>query len=541
MTDVAALARRLDEMLEEQRRVRVALEEMAAARAQAERERDEYRRLYLELLERARKLELGLRGQSAERLPASEAQLTLGVLGMMLGAERAIDATLPVGEKQRVEAHERSKPTGRQKIPDSIPRIDIRVVPPEVERLGLDAFDIIGEETTEILERRPASLVVARVVKPKFRYKHRKVGEPVEVHTAGTPPLPIDRGLAGPGMLADTIVRRWEDHTPLNRLEKVYARDGIELARSTVCGWHMQLVELVKPLVDAMRLDALAQPYVCVDATGVLVQAKEQCRTGHFWVMVVPGRHVLFEFTPKHNAAAVDSVLAGYEGYLVADAHAVYDHLYTDGKVTEVSCWAHARRYFFKAMFSDPERARAALGLINALFRIERGLADAPRKKKEVTRRSRSKPILDHFFSWCEAEIDRVLDDTPIQAGIRYALNQREGLCRFLEDGRLPIHNNASELNLRHQTVGRKNWLFVGSPDGAEANAVFVSLLASCRLHKIEPWAYLRDILCLLSIGWPAHRLLDLAPVCWPKTSADQDVQHLLAANPYRRLTLLAE
>lgn len=531
-------------MLDEQRRVRSQLEEMKQARVAAERERDEYHRLYLELLERARKLELGLRGQSAERLPPNEAQLSLEVLGMMFGPERAIAASeLPdvSNEKQTIDAHERRKPTGRQKIPDCIPRVDIRVVPPEVERLGLDAFEIIGEEVTEILERRPASLIVARVVKPKFLLKNRKVGDPIEVHTAGTPQLPIDRGLAGPGMLADTIVRRWEDHTPLNRLEKIYARDGLELARSTVCGWHMQLVELVKPVVDAMRHDAFQQPYLCVDATGVLVQAKEQCRVGHFWVMVAPERHVLFEFTAKHNSAAIDMVLAGYEGYLVADAHAVYDHLYTDGKVTEVNCWAHARRYFFKAMFSDPERARAALGLINALFRIERGLADAPRKKREAIRRAKSKPLVDNFFSWCEAEAGKVLDDTPMQAGIRYALNQRIGLCRFLDDGRLPIHNNLSELNLRHEAVGRKNWLFVGSPDGAEANAIFVSLLASCRLHKVEPWSYLRDVLCLLSAWWPAHRMLELAPVSWSSTVASDEVRTLLAANPYRSLTLLAQ
>jgi transposase len=133
-----------------------------------------------------------------------------------------------------------------------------------------------------------------------------------------------------------------------------------------------ELVELVKPVIDAMRLDAFEQPYLCVDATGVLVQAKERCRVGHFWVLVVPERHVLFEFTPKHDSDAVDSILAGYEGYLVADAHAVYNHLYREGAITEVNCWAHARRYFFKAIASDPDRARAALSLINALFRIER-------------------------------------------------------------------------------------------------------------------------------------------------------------------------
>src|SRR5262249_45978384 len=180
------------------------------------------------------------------------------------------------------------------------------------------------------------------------------------------------------GMLADTIVKRWQDHLPLNRLEDIYGRDGVDIARSTMCGWHGELAVLVKPLVEAMRQDAFEQPYLCVDATGVLVQAKDKCRTGHFWVMVAPERHVLFEYTRDHSGDAVDDVLSGYEGYLVADAHVVYDHLYGSGDVVEVNCWAHCRRYFFKALSSDPERAKVALGLIQALFRIERSLADAP-------------------------------------------------------------------------------------------------------------------------------------------------------------------
>jgi len=159
----------------------------------------------------------------------------------------------------------------------------------------------------------------------------------------------------------------------------------------------------------------------------------------------------------KHNSPAVDEVLAGYEGYLVADAHAVCDHLYRDGPVTEVNPWAHARRYLFEAMNSDPERARPALALINALFRIERHIANSPRKKRENIRRAQSAPIVDRFFSWCEAEREQVLDDTPLAKGIRYALNQREGLSRFLNDGRLPLHNNMSELQLRRQAVGRKD------------------------------------------------------------------------------------
>jgi hypothetical protein len=304
-----------------------------------------------------------------------------------------------------------------------------------------------------------------------------------------------------------------------------------------MCGWHSALAELAKPLVNAMRVDAFKRPYLCVDATGVLVQQKERCRTGHFWVLIAPGRHVLFEYTRDHSGDAVDDVLAGYQGFLVADAHVVYDHLYATGDVVEVNCWAHCRRYSFKALDSDPERAKVALGFIGALFRIERTLADSPRKKREKIRDKRSRPIVDAFFSWCDAEAERVLDDTPISNGIRYARNQRVGLAQFLEDGRLPIHNNMSALALRREAVGRKNWLFVGSDEGGAVNAVFTSLLASCRLCNVEPWSYLRDVFCLLS-DWPEHELLDLAPLRWARIAAREDVRVRLAANRFRSLTL---
>jgi len=160
---------------------------------------------------------------------------------------------------------------------------------------------------------------------------------------APPPERPIERGLAGPGLLASTIVQRWQDHLPLNRQESIYAREGLPLARQTICDWHLKLADLVEPLVDAMMAGAFTSPYLCTDATGVLVQAKDQCRRSHFWVLVAPEKHVLYRYTAKHNSQAVDRLLAGYEGYLVADAHVVYDHLYAGGKVIEVGCWAHAR------------------------------------------------------------------------------------------------------------------------------------------------------------------------------------------------------
>jgi transposase len=525
VSDVAEIAHRLGE-----------LEKKFTS---AQKERDQYRRLYLEMMERCRKLELGLHASKSERLP-NDSQLSLEMLSMMLDERTRAElntAFEPESTEQEVRAHTRQKPTGRKPIPENLPRVEIILLPPEVERAGLDAFERIGEEVNETIERRPASLVVARVVRPKFVAKDRERDAPTSVLVAEPLELPIPKGLAGPGMLADTIVKRWQDHQPLHRLEDVYARDGIELARSTMCGWHNELAELAKPLVAAMRQDAFTQPYLCVDATGVLVQHPEKCRTGHFWVLVAPERHVLFEYTRDHSSDAVDDVLAGYQGYLVADAHVVYDHLYKRGDLIEVNCWAHCRRYFFKALTSDPERANVALRLIAGLFRIERTLADSPRKKREAIREKRSGPIVDRFFSWCEAEAPHVLDDTPISDGIRYARNQKEGLSRFLLDGRLPIHNNVSERELRREAVGRKNWIFVGSDDGGAVNAVFTSLLASCRLHDVEPWSYMRDILCLLP-RWPEHRLLELAPVEWTKTCVRRDVARLLDENRFRKLTL---
>lgn len=526
MTSIEQIAHRL-EQLEKQMIV-------------VQRERDEYRALYLDTMERCRKLELGLLASKSERLPENEAQLSLGVLSMVLSERQLadLDAAIEASKaEQEVKAHIRRKPTGRKPLPEDLPRVEIQVLPPEVEKEGLDAFERIGEDVCETLERRPASLVVARVVRPKFVRKDRERNAETDVLIAAAPELPIPRGLAGPGMLADTIVKRWQDHMPLHRLEDMYARDGLELARSTMCGWHAALADIVKPLVSAMRADAFKQPYLCTDATGVLVQQKERCRTGHFWVLVAPDRHVLFEYTPEHSSDAVDDVLSGYEGFLVADAHAVYDHLYARGDVVEVNCWAHARRYFFKALDSDPERAKVALGFIGALFRIERTLVGSPRKKKEKIREKRSRHIVDAFFSWCDVEVEKVLDDTPIAKGIRYARNQRVGLSQFLEDGRLPIHNNISELELRREAVGRKNWLFVGSDDGGAVNALFTSLLASCQLFAIEPWSYLRDVFCLLP-QWPEHALLELAPLNWNKTKMRDQVRALLGSNPFRMLTL---
>ena len=298
------------------------------------------------------------------------------------------------------------------------------------------------------------------------------------------------------------------------------------------------MAELTAPLVAAMFDDArMNSPYLCVDATGVLVLAPDKCRRGHFFVMVAPGRCVLFQYTPKHNGKAVDVLLGSYKGFLVVDAHSVYEHLFEDGCVIEVACWAHARRYLFKALDTDKARATYGLSLMQALFALEREYATATPEEKLRRRKLEAKPLIDAFFSWCDTESFKVLDETPISKAIGYARNQREALLRFLVDGRLPIHNNHSENALRREALGRKNWLFLGSDDGGHTNATLISLIASCEMHKLEPLEYLRDLLCLLP-SWPADRILKLSPAHWRETTAAPSVQALLEANVYRQAAL---
>ncbi|HYD47395.1 MAG TPA: transposase [Terriglobales bacterium] len=297
----------------------------------------------------------------------------------------------------------------------------------------------------------------------------------------------------------------------------------------------MQLGELVQPLIKAMHTDCLAQPYLCTDATGVLVQHPGRCKSGHFWVLVAPKRHALFQFSMKHDAAAVDRLLPGYTGYVVADAHSVYDHLYGDGKATEAGCWSHMRKYVLEAEI-EPERLRQPMACIQALFRIERDLDRAPPLARSRIRQEKSRPIVESFFAWCEHEREQALEGSPLYAAIRYATNQRRALERFLEEPRLPIHNNISELHLRRG--GAEELLVRRHRRGRPRQYSVRIVLASCTMHRIEPWAYLRDLLCLLP-AWPAHRALELAPVSWGTTSARDDVRTKLEANVYRRATLI--
>ncbi len=523
------LARDVEMLANERDQLDTARRTLTEQRNDLALKRDEYKKLYELVLLELERTRRQLFGKKAEHVDSAQTQLAFEEIAKKLAA---LDADKPKGDGSKGKERERKHtPHGRRPLPEHIPVERIVLEPENVE--GLEK---IGEEVSETLEWRSASYVRVEVVRPK--YARPKPNGGTEVVVADMPGKPVERGLCGPGLMARTIIAKFADHLPLNRQSVIYQREGIDLARSTLCDWVGQAYSLTKSLTDVMWRHAIAESdYIAVDATGVLVQAKEQCRRGHFWVMISSNGHVLFRYSRRHNKVTVKELLGDFEGYIQADAATVYDFLFTDESCIEVGCWAHCRRRFFDALGSDEARAMVALGFIAKLFQIDRETAELPRKKRTKVRAKRAGPVLDLFFEWADGEDLQVLPESPIGKAITYARNQRAALSRFLEDGRLRLTNNFSERELRREAVGRNNWIFLGSDEGGEWNAHFVSLIASCRHHGIEPWAYLRDLLILIP-EWPQTRVLELAPKSWKQTLQQPETQQLLAANVFRPFTL---
>jgi hypothetical protein len=252
----------------------------------------------------------------------------------------------------------------------------------------------------------------------------------------------------------------------------------------------------------------------------VLVQANEKCKRGHFWVLVADADHVIFRYSARCSSDEPKALLKGFRGVVVADASSVYDALFgLPDAPTEAGCWSHARRYFFKALPSDRELALVGIGFANRLFEVEREIGKLAPAAKLRIRAERAGPVIRAFEAWRDRELERAPDGSAIRRALQYTVNHWNALCRFLEDGKVPIHNNRSELELRRMVIGRANWLFVGSDESAAWTCTFVSLIASCAMHRLDPEAYLRDLFRVLP-SWPRNRVLELAPKYWTETRA---------------------
>jgi transposase len=374
----------------------------------------------------------------------------------------------------------------------------------------------IGVETTEQYDYKPAEVFVIEHQQVKYACTCCEG----QVCQAPKPPQPIDKGLPGPGLLAQIIADKYLDHLPLYRTEKRLARLGAPLSRSTMCDWMAACANLLTPLWELLKQHILRSKVLHTDDTTVPVrdETRNTHRYGRLWDYIGDAEHpgIIFDYTTTHARDGPAAFLNGFTGYLQADAYGAYDGIYTgsNGAIVEVACWAHARNKFADAQSTDPERALAAKAWVRRLYDIEdeaRTLTSAERLR---LRQEKSVPLLASFHQWLLAQKPLVLPKSPITAAINYVFNQWEALKRYNTDGDLHIDNNVSERTLKLIGVGRLNWLFVGSDNGGRTAAVLFSLTATCKQLGIDSFAYLRDILRRLPTQ-TAERLGDLLPDRW--------------------------
>jgi transposase len=417
---------------------------------------------------------------------------------------------------------------GRKPLPAGLPRKRVVHDVPAGQRLCPDCGGDrapIGEEVREQLEYVPASLVVIEHVRPKYACPACQA----HVVIAERLPEPIEKGLPGPGLMAHVAVSKYADHLPLYRQEGIFKRFGVQLSRSTMCGWMAAAADLLEPIAKAMLKRVLSSRVVQADDTPVPVQdhGGKGIKTGRLWVQIgdEDNRFIVYDYTPDHSGAGPERVFRGFRGYLQADACSVYDALFADGSIAEVGCWMHARRKFYEARSSDPVRSHVLLAWVVGLYEVEEDAKKARKRHPEwggaawytfryELRSERSRPILDAIGAWLKAEQPKVLPKSPIGEAIGYALNHWDALIRPLEAGFLEIDNGESERAMKPVAIGRKNWLFAGSDNGGKTAAVLMSLCATCKAWDIDPFAYLRDVLDRVSTH-PHSRIEELLPDRW--------------------------
>lgn len=503
--------------------------------ARATHERDEYRKLYELVMLELERVKRHLRAQNkSERVDAAQVQLAFSQVAHLvvppeLAAQIADEENARTDKKKRNE-QKKNHIHGRGKLPEHLPVERVEIHPPEASRTCCacnSPMHVISEETSEKLHWRPGSFVRLQTVRPKYACACEGGG----VVIAEIPDAPVERGLATSSLLAHVVISKYQDHIPMNRLADIFARDGVPLAKSTLCDWAEQTAEALRPVANAMERTMKTAHRIHTDDTGIPVLDDGRTAKGHVWVYLADDEYVVFKYTSRRKGDGPREFLRGFSGYLQADAANLYDRLFGPNEAgeaegpKEVGCWAHARRYFFEAQLSDKERALVGLGFIKKLYQADEAVTKLPPSRRTEERRRLATPVLDAFKAWLDAEALMVLPKAPIAEAIGYARNQWGALTRFLEDARLRLDNNSAERALRRVAVGRKNWLFAGSENGAETACILYSLLATCRLHGVNPFDYLSDVLPRIG-SHPVANVLALAPKSWDQARKNREAPH---------------
>ncbi|MFN8410738.1 MAG: IS66 family transposase [Flavobacteriales bacterium] len=413
----------------------------------------------------------------------------------------------------RAKAQPKQQPV-REAIAAHLPRIEEIIEPKDLP----EGARKIGEEVTETLEYTPGSIEVRRVVRPKYVHEDTSAGSVILI--APLPSLPFPKSNLGGSLAAHICVAKFADHIPLYRQRAQLKRAGLDVSDSTIGGWFQATATLLEPLGDVLKKEVLAQDYLQVDESPIPVQDdhnEKGIRKGYQWVYHAPlTKAVLYDYRPGRSAEFPSEVLRDFHGTLQTDGYAGYEKLAAREDIAALACMAHARRYFDKALSSDKVRAEHALRLIGELYAIERRCDEkkAPPELRHRYRRRRALPLLDDLEKWLKEEIIIVAPKSPIGQAIAYSLSLWTRLRAYTADGRYLIDNNRIENTIRPLAIGRKNYLFAGSDRGARHAALMYSLLGTCKLHGIEPFAYLSDVIARIS-DHKANKLSELLPQNW--------------------------
>jgi transposase len=472
-------------------------------------------------------------GRSSERITRQIEQLELRLEELQTGeaevaakADADADAAEPVGP-----IRERRKPK-RQPLPDHLPRQEVVHQPTDDGACKCPdcgkGMAKLGEDVTEVLDYVPGHFQVIRHIRPKYACTACDA-----ITQAPAPAMPTPRGRATPATLAHLLVSKYCDHIPLYRQSEIYAREGLELDRSTLSDWVGQAAWLLDPVVAGIRKHVFAAEKIHGDDTTVpvLEPGLGRTKTGRLWVYVRDDRPFRGEgppaaayfYSPDRSAKHPTAHMAAFTGFLQADGYAGFEALYDPartkpGPITEVACLAHCRRKFYDVWEATKSPvAKEALDRIAAVYAIEEKARFAPAAER-VEHRRETAPLLEAFFDWSKATVVKLSGKSALAEAFRYTIKRQEALTRFVTDGRLEVDNNIAENSMRKIALGRRNYLFAGSDSGGDRAASIYTLVASALLNGLNPEAYLKDILTKIAQGHTINRIDELMP--WRMASA---------------------
>ncbi len=451
--------------------------------------------------------------------------------------QEVLEADQPIKEVE-VPAHTRqAKPKNTPKrlgLPLHLERQEV-ILQPQVDTTNMVQ---IGEEVTETLDYRPAKLVVIRTIRPKFVLsEHKNTAEGCTVHIASVPERPINKCIAEAALLAIILIEKFIDHLPLYRQQRRFIRLGMNIPRSTLCGWVAQSGQLLEVLYNKVVQLVLQSQYIQADETTIKVledkkpkdkkqanNKKGKTHQGYYWAFYSVSSKLLFFRYDKSRAQTVPySELQNFSGTLQADGYSAYEGMDKLFDIILANCWAHARRKFEKALSNDKQRASHALLVIQKLYAIERQARKEGLnfKQRQTLRQQKALPILTSFFQWMDQQYDQVLPQSPIGKALAYSMRRKKPLMQYLSDGEIEIDNNLVENAMRPIALGRKNYLFAGSHQAAQRAAIFYSLFACCKNHGIDPYVWLVDVLKRLPTH-PINRVEQLLPHLWKPLQDNQ-------------------